>query len=185
VVHVVHVEELNPPAGEPPVVWTLLTNQPIQTPEQVADVIDTYRYRWLIEELFKAFKTGCSFESRQFETLHALLNLMAVCLPISVELLWMRSRVSDEPNAPGTEIVTAQQLEVLREMGQRPMPKKPTALQVLLAIAALGGHLKRNGSPGWQVLHRGYQRLLDYEAAWAARGQLAARRRAFSKRRNL
>ena len=184
-INVVHVEELNPPAGQQPVVWTLLTNQPIDTIEQVAEIIDVYRYRWLIEELFKAFKSGCGYEQRQFETLHALLTLMAVCLPIAVELLWIRSRVSEEPDAPATEIVTEQQIEVLRAMGHRPVPPNPTAAQILLAIAGLGGHLKRNGSPGWHVLYRGYERLLDYEAGWAARGAAVARAKATTKRRNL
>jgi len=182
--NIVHVEERDPPAGQQPVVWTLLTNQPIETAEQVAEVIDMYRYRWLIEELFKAFKSGCVYETRQFETLHALLNLMAISLPIAVELLWMRSRISEEPDAPATDVATEQQIEVLRAMGHRPVPKNPTALQVLLAIAGLGGHLKRNGSPGWHVLHRGYERLLDYEAAWV-QGAAAARRGADSKRQNL
>jgi len=31
----------------------------------------------------------------------------------------------------------------------------------MLAIARLGGHLKRNGEPGWLVLDRGYLKLLD------------------------
>ena len=167
-VHVVHVQELEPPKGEKPVMWTLLTSEPIDTPEHVARVIDIYRYRWLIEELFKAFKTGCLYEQRQFESRHALLNLLAVSLPIAVELLWMRARVCDDPQAPAEEIVSARQVEILRVMGHRPVPDKATALQVLLAIAGLGGHLKRNGSPGWHVLYRGYQRLLDYEAGWVA-----------------
>jgi len=29
----------------------------------------------------------------------------------------------------------------------------------MLAIAAQGGHLKRNGSPGWQTLGRGLEKL--------------------------
>lgn len=175
-VHVVHVQEVAPPKGTKPIVWTLLTSEPIETPEQIARVIDIYRYRWLIEELFKALKTGCAFEQRQLETRHALLNMLALSLPIAVEILWMRARVSDDPEAPGEEVATAQQIEVLRVMGHRPVPQNPTALEVLLAIAGLGGHLKRNGSPGWQVLHRGYQRLLDYEAGWAA-GRAAPKRR--------
>ena len=44
----------------------------------------------------------------------------------------------------------------------------PTVEQALLAVAALGGHLKRNGPPGWKVLLRGMTRLLDYEAGWRA-----------------
>ncbi|QQR92096.1 MAG: hypothetical protein IPJ88_04645 [Myxococcales bacterium] len=30
-----------------------------------------------------------------------------------------------------------------------------------LLIASLGGHLPRNGPPGWQTLGAGYQRLLE------------------------
>jgi hypothetical protein len=95
----------------------------------------------------------------------------------------MRSHVADVPDAPASDIVSAVELEVLRKMGHRPLPAKPTAGQVLLAIAGLGGHLKRNGSPGWQVLKRGYQRLLDYTAGWSAAQQ--ARQPSRKKERNL
>jgi hypothetical protein len=168
-VHVVHVRETDPPAGQDAIDWTLLTSEAISTTEDIERIIDIYRYRWLIEELFKALKTGCLYEDRLFESRHALLNLLATSLPIAVELLWMRARVADDPDAPAHDIIDANQLEVLRAMGHRPLPTKPTAAQVLLAIAGLGGHLKRNGSPGWLVLHRGYQRLLDYTAGWTAR----------------
>jgi hypothetical protein len=33
----------------------------------------------------------------------------------------------------------------------------------MLAIAALGGHIKNNGDPGWLVLGRGYEDLLLLE----------------------
>jgi hypothetical protein len=42
----------------------------------------------------------------------------------------------------------------------------------MLAIAALGGHIKNNGDPGWLVLGRGYEKLLVLERGW-----LAARRK--------
>jgi hypothetical protein len=32
----------------------------------------------------------------------------------------------------------------------------------------LGGHVKHNGEPGWNVLMRGMRTLLAYEAAWLA-----------------
>lgn len=174
--NVVHVQELHPPAGEKPVVWTLLTSESIGSRAQIERIIDIYRYRWLVEELFKALKTGCSFEDRLFESRHPLLNLLATSLPIAVELLWMRARVTDEPDAPAAEIVTATQMDVLRTMGHRPLSPKPTALEALLAIAGLGGHLKRNGFPGWHVIGRGYQRLLDYEAGWTAARARSAKR---------
>ena len=179
--NVVLVREPNPPAGQAPVDWVLLTSEPIETREQVERIVDTYRYRWLIEEFFKALKTGCIYQKRMFESLHALLNVLATSLPIAVELLWMRSRVADAPGAPAEDVVTATQLDVLRKMGHRHLPVNPTAGQVLLAIAGLGGHLKRNGAPGWQVLQRGYQRLLDYTAGWTA----ARRTTRDAKKRNL
>ena len=181
--NVVLVRELNTPTGQTPVDWVLLTSEPIDTREQLERVVDIYRYRWLIEEFFKALKTGCIYQERMFESRHALLNVLATSLPIAVELLWMRSHVADVPDAPASDIVSAVELEVLRNMGHRPLPAKPTAGQVLLAIAGLGGHLKRNGSPGWQVLKRGYQRLLDYTAGWSAARQ--ARQPSRKKKRNL
>jgi len=33
----------------------------------------------------------------------------------------------------------------------------------MLAVAAEGGHIKNNGDPGWLVLGRGYEKLLDME----------------------
>lgn len=165
---VVDVEEIAAPADEKPIRWTLWTSEPVETAEQVAQVVDNYRQRWLVEEFFKALKTGCKFEARQLQSRHALLNLLAISTPIAVELLWMRARVSDDPNAPASDIVTPLQLRILRTLGHRPLSSEPTAAQALLAIAGLGGHMRSNGPPGWQVLRRGYQKLLDYELGWTA-----------------
>jgi hypothetical protein len=38
----------------------------------------------------------------------------------------------------------------------------------LRALAALGGHLRSNGPPGWIVLGRAYDKLLVLEQGWAA-----------------
>ncbi len=45
------------PTGETPVEWFLLTNLPVDTPDEIAFVVDCYRGRWTIEEYFKALKT--------------------------------------------------------------------------------------------------------------------------------
>lgn len=166
--NVVHVHEQAPPSGEPAVEWLLFTTLPVANAKQVALIVDNYRARWTIEEFNKALKTGCAYESREFESLHALLIILAITLPIACELLWLRSRARDDPNGPATEVVTAQQLKVLRLLGSRAVPDKPTIRDALWAVAALGGHLKRNGEPGWLVLHRGLQTLLSYEAGYEA-----------------
>jgi hypothetical protein len=48
-VNVVLVREPNPPPGEPPVEWLLVTTLPIATPEQVRTVVGYYCVRWSIE----------------------------------------------------------------------------------------------------------------------------------------
>jgi Transposase DDE domain len=60
------------PQGDEPIAWYLVTNEPIATLEQVAAVVDAYRARWVVEEFFKALKTGCQIEKRQMESYGAL-----------------------------------------------------------------------------------------------------------------
>lgn len=168
-VNVVRVFELNPPAEEEPVEWTLLTNEPIATTQDVVAIVDTYRARWLIEECNKAIKTGCRYEDRQFESREALLSLLAMTLPIAVELLWLRAACRRNPDSPAGQVLTPLQLKILAKMGSRKLPQRPTVHDALWAVAALGGHMKTNGEPGWLVLHRGMTKLLAYEQGWRAR----------------
>lgn len=167
--NVVHVLELDAPSGEKPVEWVLFTSESVETPEDILRVVDIYRARWTIEEFFKALKTGCSFEERQLESLHALKNALAIFLPIAWRLLLLRSLSRQEADVPADLALTPTQLEVLRAVAKQPLPAQPTAKQALLAIAALGGHIKNNGQPGWQVLARGYHDLLLLELGWIAR----------------
>ena len=96
-VNVVHVRELDPPDGEVPIDWLLCTTEPIGTPEQLTAVVDAYRARWLIEEFFKALKTGCALEKRQLESYRALSNALAVFVPIAWRMLVARSLARSSP----------------------------------------------------------------------------------------
>lgn len=164
--NLVHVAETDAPDGEEPVDWKLYTTDAIETVEQVLLVVDRYRSRWVIEEYFKALKTGCAYEKRQLGSARALLNALALFAPIAWTLLVLRQDCRDKIAAPTA--LTPVQLEVLRAVLRKPLPNNPTARDVLLAIAAIGGHIKANGDPGWQVLGRGLERLLSYEVGWSA-----------------
>lgn len=167
--HLVHVVEIEAPEGQSAVEWMLLTTEPIQTAQHVMRIVDIYRARWTIEELFKALKTGCAFEQRQFRTYEALRRLLAILLPVAWRLLRIRTASRTNPERPGIELLTPNQLAVLRATSKRvTLPAKPTAAQILLAIAGLGGHLKRNGQPGWITLGRGFDTLLAYEVGYRA-----------------
>jgi hypothetical protein len=165
--NVVRVWEEHPPDGEPAVEWMLLTNEPIEDAMCLEQIVDRYRARWTIEEFFKALKTGCAYETRQLQDYESLINALAVFAPIACSILALRSesrRASDEPQT----VLTPTQLEVLGALGRLKLPPDPTNQDVLLAVAALGGHIKYNGPPGWQTLHAGYVDLLKLTRAWEA-----------------
>jgi len=158
--NIVHVREVNAPADVELVDWKLLTTEPIDTPEDIERIVDFYRTRWVIEELFKALKTGCAFEKRQLESLPVLLNALAVFTPIAVDLLRLRSLARDEPDTPASAVLPPVQLRVLQRHKDTRLPKKASIHDAVLAIARLGGHIRNNGDPGWLVLGRGYEKLL-------------------------
>jgi hypothetical protein len=169
--NVIYVFERRPPPGEPAVEWFLLTNLPIATNEEIEFAVDCYRGRWVIEEYFKALKTGCQYEQRQLESAHSLLNALAVLVPVAWRLLLIRHLGRHAPDRPASDALTRSQLDVLHSVARRPMPKRPSIRDAMLAVAGLGGHLLRNGDPGWLVLGRGMHDLLLLELGWRARDQ--------------
>lgn len=169
-VNVVQVREIDAPGDEDPVDWTLITTEPISTPEQILAVVDAYRARWVIEEYFKALKTGCAYEARQLESFSTLTVALGLFVPIAWRLLLLRS-LSRTDDVPARVVMTDVQVAVLTALcaqHRHNVPPEPTTRDVMLAVARLGGHIRNNGEPGWQVLWRGYQDLLTAEAGYMA-----------------
>lgn len=158
----VQVLEPSPPDEDEPVEWLLWTTEPCDTAEQVWAVVDIYRARWIIEEYFKAIKTGCAYESRQFETEAALLRVLAVFIPIAWWLLMLRTLERIDPERPTTALLSPLQLHCLRRALKKirvALPAAPSIRDLLRGLARLGGHISRNGAPGWLVLLRGLEKL--------------------------
>jgi hypothetical protein len=158
----IHIWEKEPPEGLEPIDWKLVTTEPIDTKEQIETIVDYYRSRWLIEEFFKAIKTGCRFQQRQQESFHALLNVLATFIPVAWWLLAVRSLSRSDEKIPGKVFLSQMQLRILS--AKYPEQKLDTVSDVMYAVARIGGHIKYNGPPGWQVLYRGYEELLLMEA---------------------
>ena len=157
--HVVRVWEAVTPEGEEPIEWILVTSDRIESAAEALRVVDRYRARWTIEEYFKAIKTGCSFLKRQLGDYESLVNALAVFAPIACRMLALRTLSRDDPDSPATRIFAPDELEVLRTLGRLPLPPAPTTRQALLAVAALGGHIKWAGDPGWQTIAHGFEKL--------------------------
>jgi len=169
--NVVRVWEPSPPDGEKPIEWILFTSEPVMTPAEICQVVDWYRSRWVIEEYFKALKTGCAYEKRQLETFHALRNALALFAPMAWQLLLLRTEARHRPESPAAVVLSDEQITVLGAVVKKPLPPNPTARHVMLAVAALGGHLPRNGDPGWLILARGLEKLETLTLGWRLRGR--------------
>lgn len=171
-VTVVHVFEAEPPHGEEPIEWFLLTSETVETLEDAARVVDHYRARWVIEDYFKALKTGCAIEKRQLTGFEGLNNILGMLLPIAWRLLLLRQLARNPVPLPAASVMGTDQIKLLRRLlskrrtGHR-LVKAPTVRDIMLAVAALGGHIRNNGDPGWIVLGRGYQIFADAELIWA------------------
>ena len=167
---VVHVVEENPPEDQPEVEWRLWTTEPIETADDVLAIVDAYRARWRVEEYFKALKTGCALEKRQLETHEALVRTLFLFAPIAWRLLRLRNVAQRDDDTPAEKTISSIQLRclalALKKFRKKELPPEPTARNVMFAIASLGGHLKRNGPPGWQTLGRGFDKLLALEAGF-------------------
>lgn len=171
--YVVRVVEVNPPAGQAAIEWTLLTNEPVQTFDDAWRVTGWYERRWIVEEFHKAQKTGCQIEDLQFTTIARLEPAIALLSIVATTLLNLRdaSRRQDAKLRPALEVVAVEYVEVLSMMRQGKICLEWTVHDFFYALARLGGHQNRksDGQPGWLVLWRGWvklQSLLDgYTAA--------------------
>lgn len=168
--NVVSVVERDAPEGETPVEWALFSTEPIATTEAILRIVDIYRARWLIEEFFKALKTGCQYEKRQLESYEAMLATFGILAPMALQMLLLRTLARDEADRPASDALSPVQLSILKALPRTAKYPQRTVREALLAIAGLGGHLKNNGEPGWITLGRGFEKLQNYEVGWELAG---------------
>ncbi len=96
------VSEPQPPPGETPVHWLLLTSLPVESLDQAQTVIRYYAYRWLIERFHFVLKSGCKLEERQLREVTRLERLLAVFSQVAWQLLWLTYQARLDPHAPCT-----------------------------------------------------------------------------------
>lgn len=89
--YAVEAKEVNPPAGVEPIHWRLLTTHPVVCLEQALQIIEWYRWRWRIEQLFAILKqAGLNLEATQLESAPAIKRLTILALSVSLRILQLR-----------------------------------------------------------------------------------------------
>jgi hypothetical protein len=172
-VQVVLVSEANPPAGEPPVEWILVTTLPIDTLEQVRLIVEYYCVRWCIEILFRTLKSGCRIEQRRFEDVERVLPCLALYLIVAWRTLFVCRMGRECPDLDCEAIFEPSEWKaVWVAVHKKKPPKKAPKLSVMVhLIASLGGYVERPKSePGAQTVWIGLQRMYDLAWAWDSFG---------------
>lgn len=169
-VRAVLVREIDPPAGEEPVQWLLLTSLSIADADGVRQVIEYYCVRWMIEVFFRVLKSGCRVEQRQFERLDRLLACLAVYLVVAWRTLYVCRLGRGCPDASCEAVFEpAEWKSVWKVACREDPPARPPPLGVMVRlIAQLGGyvHHKPDRPPGPQTLWIGLQRMHDFALCW-------------------
>lgn len=172
-VNVVLVREPNPPEGEPPVEWILVTTLPIETLEQVRTIVEYYCVRWCIELLFRTLKSGCRIEQRRFEHVDRVLPCLGLYLIVAWRTLFVCRMGRDCPDLDCEAIFEPSEWKAVwvAVHHQEPPKKIPTLAKMIHLIASLGGYVERPKSePGTQTLWIGLQRMYDLAWAWDSFG---------------
>lgn len=174
--NVVLAEEVGGPGDGTDVSWLLITTLPIDTCEQIQQVLEYYAARWAIEVYFRTLKTGCRIEQIQLETVRRVQNCLAFYKIIAWRILYLTSLNRACPDLPCDVVFAAQEWESAWQIvKQEPPPNAPPSLrEMLVLVAILGGYNNRakDPPPGPQVIWTGLRRLLDLSTAWQAFKQL-------------
>jgi hypothetical protein len=168
-ISVVRVWEPKPPEGESAVEWVLFTTEDTSSAGALRRIVEIYRKRWVIEDYFKALKSGCSLEKRQVESYNALTKVLALFAPIAYRLLLLRGWERTNSRAAAIRVFSRIDLHLMAcapANHGRPAPK--TIADAMALLARLGGHIRNNGKPGWQTLAWGYEKLLLMKLGWVA-----------------
>lgn len=169
-VNVVLVTEVDPPEGDEPVEWLLLTSLPVDDYEQVRQVIQYYCVRWMIEVFFRVLKSGCRVEQRQFEHIDRLVNCLAVYVVVAWRTLYVCRLGRSCPEISCQAVFDPAEWKAVWKVVHRedPPPDPPTLGDMIRLVAQLGGFInrKRSDMPGPQTVWIGLQRTHDFALCW-------------------
>jgi hypothetical protein len=179
---VVEVIELNPPAGVEPVRWRLLTTHAVADVATAWQIVDWYRLRWTIEQLFRLMKThGLRLEDSQLASAEGLIKLAAIATKaaaVTLQLVQARDGKSQEPAAiafSAPEIAALDGLAAGQYQGRTALQKNPHKPHSLAwatwIIARLGGWNGYPSSkpPGPITLRRGLEYFQAIAKGWNLR----------------
>jgi len=173
-VQVVDVREVSPPPGQPAIHWRLLTTHPVGDVAEAWAVVELYRRRWAIEQLFRTLKTqGFDIEGLRIEDPVPRDKLITAALiaAVAIQQLVHARDGGPGPLRPCTDVFQPEDLPLLEaycaklegktQRQKNPHPKGSLAYAAWIC-ARLGGWTGYYGKPGPVVMLQGW---LEIQAA--------------------
>jgi len=164
-------EESDPPAGEEPLRWLLLTSKEVTTLEEARRILNLYMRRWDIEVFHRVLKTGCRVERIQLKTAQAVINAIMIYSVIAWRILYFTHLGRQCPDMPcGCVFEEAEWKSACAVVKRKKEAGEPSLSEFIGIVGKLGGHLgrKSDGAPGPQSIWQGLARVRDFACAWHA-----------------
>ena len=148
--NMVEVKEIDPPKGEEPILWRLFTTHPVASLADAARIVELYRLRWNIEQLFRTLKSqGLQIEESFLEDGEALERLAAATLIAACTVMQLvRGRGPAGEAQSAALVFDASEIRVLKAVvadrqgktiKQKNLYKTGSLAWAAWAIARLGG----------------------------------------------
>jgi hypothetical protein len=169
-IQVIYLEEIDPPPGEDPISWILLTTLPIDSLKEAQEVIQIYLTRWAIEVFFYVLKTGCKIEEFQFKEACSIFVSVAFYLIVAWRVMYVMFLGRNCPDLPCTLIFDEDEWKsVYATVNRCKPPESPPNLgEFIMMLATLAGFIKRKEFPGPKVMWRALQMLAGCAIGWRA-----------------
>lgn len=177
----VEVVERDPPDGVEPIHWRLLTTHRVGEASMAWRIVDWYRRRWMIEQLFRLMKQqGLQLEDSQLSDAEGLMKLAAIAAKaatVTLQLVQARDSARGETAASVFSQEECNVLEVANKQieGETQLQKNPhrpfTLVWATWIIARLGGWdgYKSSRPPGPITFRRGLEYFQTLVIGWGLR----------------
>ncbi len=164
----VEAKEIDPPEGESPLRWRLLTTLAVDGAGAAREIVRLYRLRWRIEEVFRALKSdGMRLEETQVHEAGRLFKLAVVGLAAACRTIQLVDARDGSPR-PASDVIGPELLPAADAIGKTlegstERQKNPHPLHSLAwlawIVARLGGWNCYYKPPGPKTMRAGWVQL--------------------------
>ena len=118
--------ERGKPKRDERVKWILLTTVDVENAEDAMTVVGYYERRWLIEEMHGILKKDCcDIESLAYRTFARLVNVHAVYMAVTWQLMLLRQLARKNPDLPPDDVFGDLEMDALHKTADE-VQKKPS-----------------------------------------------------------